>query len=60
MKEYTVRVTETNAWNIKIQAEDEDQAVEFVANLYSDSINWSKERLDDVDMNIGDCDFEIV
>ena len=26
MKEYTVRVTETNAWNIKIQAEDEDQA----------------------------------
>ncbi len=59
MKEYTVKVTETTAWNIKVQAEDEEQAVDFVGDLYNGSIDWNKEHLDDVDMDIGSCEFEI-
>lgn len=60
MKEYTVRVTETTAWNIKVEAENEDQAIEQVEELYLGSTDWNKERLDDVDMDIGSSDFEIV
>ncbi len=60
MKEYTVKVTETTAWNIKVQAEDEDQAIRQVEELRTDDLCWETNHLDDVDMDIGSCDFEVV
>ncbi|KKK60187.1 hypothetical protein LCGC14_3026880 [marine sediment metagenome] len=60
MKEYTVRVTETTAWNIKVQAENPDQAIEQVEELRDSSLDWNKEHLDDVNMDIGSCEIEVV
>ena len=60
MKEYTVRVTETNAWNIKIQAEDGYHAISLVTDLYNHCTDFARAYSDDFDTDIEICDFAIV